>query len=174
MNEEILHGVDFPIFCENWDDESETNHLILIGGMATYDEERMAVAYKAAGDMLIEHALASGDRSWEVAAPVLFLYRHTVELYLKWVVYDSENNHNIAKLVEEADQIAMRKVGKNLPNWVKARLLEFADHDPRGTAFRYGDRKQPMQNEEYGIDLHHLRRTIEVLTDGLAKLARLE
>ena len=173
MNEEILHGVDFPIFCENWDDESETNHLILIGGMATYDKERMAIAYKAAGDMLIEYALASGDRSWEVTAPVLFLYRHTVELYLKWVVYDSENNHNIAKLVEEADQIAMRKVGKNLPDWVKARLLEFAYHDPHSTKFRYAPKSKQPLHKEYGIDLYHLRRLIEVLTDGLAKLARL-
>jgi len=174
MNEEIGRGVEDPIFGEPWDVEPEANYGVLIGGMATYDEELMAMAYKVAADGLVEQALRSKDRSWEVVPPILFLYRHTVELYLKWVVQPVKRDHSLLELVEQASDIAKRRVGKSFPNWVKARLLEFARYDPGGTTFRYADSRQPLPSEEHWIHLDHLRQVIEVLTTGLAKLARLE
>lgn len=174
MNEETIRGLEDPIFGEPVDIEPEANYGILIGGMVSYDEERMAMAYKAAGDMLVEEALRSGDRSWEVGAPVLFLYRHTFELYLKWVVQPKGKNHDLLSLVEAADAIVARRFGKGFPVWAKARFLEFAHFDPRGTAFRYADGAQPCIGEECWIELHHLRQITKILTDGLTKLARLE
>lgn len=173
MRDEMVHGIEDPIFGEPEEVEPEANWGILIGGMASYDEELMAMAYKEAADMLVEQALRSGDRSWAVAPPILFLYRHTVELYLKLVVKPDRRNHSLSELVEQASEIAERRVGKRLPEWAKARLLEFADYDPRSTTFRYANGRAPLPFGEYWIHLDHLRRVTEVLTTGLAKLATL-
>ena len=173
MTDEMVRGIEAPIFSEPEDVEPEANWGILIGGMASYDEEFMAKAYKEAADMLVEQALRRKHRSWEVAPPILFLYRHTVELYLKRVVKPKERNHSLSELVEEASEIAKRRVGKSIPNWAKARLLEFADCDPRSTTFRYADGRAPLPFGESWIHLDHLRRVMEILTAGLAKLATL-
>jgi len=173
MNDEMVRGIDDPISDEPEEVEPEANWGILIGGMASYDEELMAMAYKEAADMLVEQALRSGDRSWAVAPPILFLYRHTVELYLKLVVKPEKRNHSLAELVEQASEIAKRRVGKSLPNWTQARLLEFADYDPRSTTFRYADGQAPLPFGEYWVHLDHLRRVMEILITGLAKLAAL-
>jgi hypothetical protein len=173
MNDGMARSIEDPIFGEPEEVEPDAKWGILIGGMASYDEELMAKAYKEAADMLVEQALRSGDRSWEVAPPILFLYRHSVELHLKLVVQPEKRNHSLAELVEEASEIAQRRGGNRLPDWAKARLLEFANYDPRSTSFRYADRQEPLALGECWIDLDHLRRVMGVLTTGLAKLATL-
>ena len=169
----MARGIEDPVFGEPEEVEPDANWGILIGGMGSYDEELMAKAYKEAADMLVEQALRSGDRSWAVAPPILFLYRHTVELYLKLVVKPKKRNHSLSELVERANEIAERRVGKRLPDWAKARLLEFANYDPRSTTFRYADGQAPLPFGEYWVYLDHLRQVMEVLTTGLAKLATL-
>lgn len=68
---------------------------VLVGGMAEeHDAAAIARAYKIAGDILTSEALNDGE-AYEIAYPILFMYRHALELYLKAVVQPQKLNHSM-------------------------------------------------------------------------------
>lgn len=74
-----------PLFQDPSEEMDETwQHGSLIGGMACRDLLEVARAYKLAADELLKQALSKYEPH-ELDYPVLFLYRHTVEVYLKSV-----------------------------------------------------------------------------------------
>lgn len=146
---EVPEGLD-----ESW------RHGALVGGMAdpAYGE-RLAVArsFKQAGDMVLEVAIRR-DATHEVIYPVLFTYRHAVELYLKAIV-PGRFDHDLLRLIDEFAGAVEEKLGRTVPSAVLDRLREFHDVDPGSTTFRYAD--QPMRfasgriTSEAWVDLRH-------------------
>jgi hypothetical protein len=161
------------LFGDQPDDVENSNDGFLIGGMAVNDEERIARSYKLAAEMLVEQALRSQDQTWEVAYPIAFLYRHTLELYLKLIVPAA--HHRLADLIEQANTLAVQKTGNPLPPEVRDRLNEFASIDPSSTAFRYADLRAASglsgRNEAW-VDLSHLQNVMHIILAGLMKLSR--
>ena len=78
VGDPIFQGLPDEI-TEDW------NYGIIVGGMASSDL-LIARAYKSAGDMLIHQALQSRE-PYEAAYPIIFVYRHAIELHLKLIVY---------------------------------------------------------------------------------------
>jgi len=120
--------------------------LLVGGGVNGY--LALARNYRECADALIERALESGEpRDW--GFPVLFAYRHTLELYLKIIgkVDDhthSLHTHSLRECVEQLESLH----GQPLPSREREWIIELAEIDPNGTAFRYADDRagEPLRN----------------------------
>lgn len=148
------------------------NWGILVGGMAVWrDEEPIARAYKQAGDVLVKEALES-KLPHEFAYPILFVYRHAIELYLKSILKPTQRNHNLESLIQLLMDYVESKYNQSLAPWVIERLREFAAFDPSSTAFRYssGHLKSEELCLETWVDLIHLSQVMDVLCKGLEQI----
>lgn len=152
------------VFQELPPDLGETHkHGVLFGGMTPQDILSFARSYKQAGDTLVQSALESGA-PYELTYPILYSYRHAIEIYLKAIVKPAKLNHNLASLVKQFNQ----KYNRKLSWWAQNLLDQFHDIDEKSTAFRYGER---LPDEEYWIDLNQLRDVMDVLCKGFEELA---
>jgi hypothetical protein len=165
LNQENHHDERFverlylhtPLLQEPPDDLDETwRHGVLwVGG---HGQERFELArnYRYAAEKMLEQALQTGEvRNW--MCPVLFAYRHTLELYLKCIGSIGQRTHSLtdcAKLVEKHH-------GMKLDSQVKSWIEEFDKIDPNpGTAFRYEDEKPnkaKLDYTEYWMDFQQLK-----------------
>ena len=149
-----------------------------------------AKGYYSAASMLAENLLSRGNFADYDAYPVVFLYRHSLELYLKNVIYKSAllskfkglsdtkdrlyNNHKLTQLSEKAAEI-LRKLFPydNELQHVIDRILkissEFSDIDPDSYAYRYPiDRQGGLSTRPHQIvNLEAFHRTMKELLTHL-------
>lgn len=116
------------------------------------------------------------------AYPIIFLYRHALELYLKGIIYNSallsalkgtdalgmrlHNNHNLVQLAENVNKILLVLFPDNEFIKVTAETLstitsEFSEIDPFSYAFRYPINKQG----HYSTKQHQLLNLEAVYTN---------
>lgn len=130
------------IFQDPPDDINETwIHGAILGGIM-YDIHTtisVADAFKLASDVLVDKVLESGVEAYEVVYPVLYNYRHCLELYLKAVLRDARG-HKLSDLMEKLEEQVQEKFKANLPVWFKKWLLEFDEFDHGSDTFRYADK----------------------------------
>lgn len=166
-----------PVFQDVPDEIDETwQHGALIGGMAMHDWIQVARSYKMAADELVKQALAQFEPR-EIDYPIFFLYRHSIELYLKAMLQmlkvNPPTHHYIANLVGELD----KRVGSKLGGWIKDRLMDFDRIDKKSNMFRYPDSPDPKSLELW-VCLDQLRVVMDNLTkafDGhIATMAKRE
>lgn len=154
-------------------DESWT-HGALVGGLVWLSHQAdIARSYSCAADTLIEKAVEE-RLSWEVVYPVIFLYRHAVEIALKALFPGVPHNHQLNKLIDQADVRIRAVLPTHEADWVKARLLEFVEVDPRSTAFRFAGAKVDgviRSDGEWWIDFPHLRQTMKIILPLLEVIA---
>jgi len=168
-----------PLFQEPPEELNEDwYHGFLVGGMALYPESidgeiMLARAFKEAGDSLVTKALADADLSYEMAYPIMFLYRHAIELYLKLTVPSPKPNHKLPQLIADLDQHVQSRFGQSLPQWVKDRLKEFHEIDPNSTSFRYGDvlYKNSFAGGEWWVEFDRVRKTVGLIVAGFERIA---
>jgi len=153
-------------------------HGFLIGGMALYPESidgkiELARAFKEAGDSLVTKALADADLSYQMAYPIMFLYRHAIELYLKLTMPSAKPNHKLPDLIADLDRLVQKRFGQALPRWVKDRLKEFHEIDPNSTSFRYGDvlHKNSFAGGEWWVEFGRVRQTVSLIAAGFERIA---
>lgn len=143
-----------PLFQDPSEEMDETwRHGTLIGGMACRDLSQVARAYKLAADELLKQALAKYEPH-ELDYPVLFLYRHTVEVYVKAALDNPPEHHDLSRLI----QLLEAESGKKIAGWVKDRLWDFHRIDKMAALFRYAD---PPADGELWIDFHQLQAVID-------------
>jgi len=168
-----------PIFQEPPEGMAEDwYHGFLVGGMALYPTSidgkiELARAFKEAGDSLVTKALADADLSYEMAYPIMFQYRHAIELYLKLVLPCAKRNHKLPELIADLDQLVQERFEQALPQWVKDRLNEFHEIDPNSTSFRYGDvlHKNSFASGEWWVEFDRVRQTVGLIAAGLERIA---
>lgn len=155
-----LAGLHSPLFqkpsdeiCESWQNGT------LIGGMACRDLPQVARAYKLAADELLKVAQSKYEPQ-ELDYPVLFLYRHTVELYLKAALKNPPEHHDLSGLI----QLLEAESGRKIVGWVKDRLWDFHRIDNMAALFRYAD---PPANDELWIDFYQLQLVIDKLVKAM-------
>lgn len=143
-----------PIFQEVPDEINEDwRHGVLVGGIVSRDLPQVARTYKLATDELVKQALASYEPH-ELDYPILFLYRHTVELYLKAALTKPPEHHDLSRLI----QLLEAECGNKLAGWIKDRLWDFHKMDHMSAIFRYAD---PPPDGELWIDFHRLQLVID-------------
>lgn len=149
-----------PVFQDAPEEIDETwQHGALIGGMAMHDWIQVARSYKMAADELVRQALAQFEPH-EIDYPIFFLYRHSIELYLKAMLQAKpEKNHDIASLVN----LLEGEIGKKFGGWVKDRLMDFDRIDKGSYMFRYPD-SPDAKSPELWVDLHQLKAVMDSLT----------
>jgi hypothetical protein len=140
----------------DWLDETWTHGVFLNGGGV---DEYLALArsYRHTAETLLETALQSNESQYW-AYPVLYAYRHTLELYLKILAQVEEHTHSLQRCVELLERRMRAKVSSPMREWI----FEFDEIDPSGTSFRYADdSSQTMRNAEYWVDFHHLKYAMD-------------
>jgi hypothetical protein len=157
-----------PILQEPPDDLDETwRHGIILSGGSVDGPLALARSYRHSADLLLETALKSGEpRDW--GYPVLFTYRHSLELYLKIIGKKEEFRHSLRSCLLRIEKLYGRRIGSPIREWI----VEFDKIDPIGTAFRYADDQAgTLTYSEFWIDFVQLKfamdRTFEVLDHAI-------
>lgn len=148
--DEIPEGVD-----ETW------RHGAMLGGMAGPLD--LCESYFLAADTLIEAVLDGSSQAYELIYPIMYSYRHGVELYLKGIVPRAPRNHDLAALLAAFCAHVESRYGEKVPTWLTGPVSELAAYDPTSDVFRYElTRNRRLQNEgEFWIDLPVLRRHMD-------------
>ncbi len=172
MEEDTFDGSE-PLFREppieigpDW------HHGFLLGGIIAYGEFEVARSYRNAGDALIAAAINDADLSHEWVYPAFFLYRHALELYLKLIVQPTNKNHSLPDLINSFESICKDELGMHVPTWVRQRLNEIVEIDPRSTSFRYADvldKNDLAVRGEWWVEFRHLKWLMNCLFDGFEK-----
>jgi len=150
---EILY-LHTPILQEPSADLDETwRHGIFLNGGGVNEYLELARSYQHSAEALLDSALKSGEpRDW--GYPVLYAYRHALELYLKVTGEIEEPTHSLKDCVRLVEKRHGERIGSPIREWV----LEFDEIDPSGTAFRYADdEKRTLSYAEYWVDFAQLK-----------------
>lgn len=115
-------------------------HGFLLGPMGMIDRAEMADQYFRAANLLINRIDQQEVADYEVAYPVLFLYRHALELVMKCIL-GGGSHHRLDALAGDLVTFVKKKHGQVVPAWITKRLHELAKIDPTSEAFRYGEDK---------------------------------
>ncbi len=124
----------------------------MFGGMALPTRAELGSQYYDAANIIIE-AIRRGDcEDYKLANPVLFLYRHWLELTIKYLIGSDVKGHNLAALADSFGDMVRKQFAVDLPPWVTARLKEIAAIDPGSTAFRYAENYDPRRKTDVPVD----------------------
>jgi hypothetical protein len=156
--------------------EESWRHGGLIGGMselAMREPGALARSFKRAGDTLLAASLAAGSVD-ELIYPVLFNYRHSIELYLKAIVDPTQRNHDLNGLIGQFQRAVFERLSVEVPAWILERLGEFHDVDGRSVTFRYPEAGVVSQGARFSgeawVDFHRLKRSMDGLETAFARV----
>jgi hypothetical protein len=155
-----------PILQEPPDGIDETwRHGIFLNAAGVNEFLGLARSYKQTAETLLESALKSGEpREW--GYPVLFAYRHALELYLKIIGEIDDGIHSLRDCVLRVE----KRHGGKFPQQVKDWIMEFDSIDPVGTAFRYADdQMNTLSYAEYWIDFAQFKYAMGLIFKMLEK-----
>jgi hypothetical protein len=164
------------IFQAPPDDIDETwRHGAILGGIL-YDVNttlRVADAFKLAGDILVDKVLISDTEAYEIIYPVLYNYRHCLELYLKAVLKDARG-HKLLEMAEKLEEQIQKQLKAKLPTWFKKWILEFDDFDRGSDTFRYADKyvesRHTQDIGEFWIDFALLKKIMALYQEAFHRL----
>jgi hypothetical protein len=170
---DILYA-NTPILQEPPDDLDETwRHGILLAGGGVDGYLALARNYRECAEELLKTALKSGEpRGW--GFPVLFTYRHTLELYLKIIGEIDDHTHSLKECV----LLVEKRHGERLPSGARRWIIELDEIDPNGTAFRYADDEagKALRHVEYWVDFVQfkfaMKRVFLMLDTAILNAAR--
>lgn len=155
------------LFQEPPENVDETwTHGAMLGGMCGYDEQQMAESYFVAGDALIGAVLDGQRDGCDMINPVMYVYRHGIELYLKAIVQPAVRDHNLASLLEHFCRHVRARYREPVPRWITKPVSELASYDRGSDIFRYetdrSGRYFPTDGEAW-VDLRTVRKTMAFL-----------
>ncbi len=160
------------IFEELPDDLDETwTNGVLVGGMASAPNDfEIARAYRAAAKALIGPAIASLE-AWNLTYPILFLYRHALELYLKAIVRPAKLDHKLGPLLDKFEVMVRERYKQEIPDNVREDLRVFADLDAVGLRYSH-DLKSRWSGlpGEYWVSLTNLETKLDAIGDTLERV----
>ena len=156
-------------------DEPETHYgamLVNYQGNTARDTYDMAVSYRVAAFRLLDAAGEHGE-AWEGVDPILFCFRHALELNLK-VLHRGHRQrvHGLKPMAEALHARLATRYPQAQIDWVRDRILEFDSVDPRSTAFRYDDAPSKSTPPELWVDFAKLRHIITTVFDALDTVRR--
>jgi len=160
-----------PIFEEPPDDMALRAGALLVNwnGNAGVAAPEVSSAFRVAAERLLDAALVNYE-TWEAAYPILFCYRHVLQVSLKSLMPGALRQQGLADLWAAllprlADQYPAGQLA-----WLGNRIAEFEQVDPRSTAFRYADAVPVGRAPELWVDFHHLKTSAISLLDALDRL----
>ena len=170
-----------------------TNFIISFRASPRHDFGALGRGYALAAQRLANHLLAAQHfRDYE-AYPVVFLYRHALELYLKHVIYSSariaaflsvdsinaslHNTHNLTHLAGIVERLLPRCFPRdptlqNVIEGLVSTCRDFAEIDQRSDGYRYpiDSKGQASTKPKQRISLRALASHMNRLLDDLDAL----
>jgi hypothetical protein len=143
-------------------EEMATFTLVVGQNWVGSDLNAIAQSYKLAGDVLVDSALET-EEPWKLAYPILFNYRHSLELFLKAIIHPNKPNHDIASLIKLLEE----QSGKTMSREAKTIFDQFVEIDRKSTTFRYGEK---MPKDDTVINLYQLKYIMEYLAKGFSEI----
>lgn len=170
-----------PIFIDPPDDIGREGawdgpYAFLLGGMGDPTLAELARQYFDAANQLMDNIVDQRVEDYTISMPVLYLYRHAIELILK-AAMGGGDGHELDKLANKFAERIKERYNQKVPEWLLKRLYEVAEIDPRSTSFRYAVKVRPRKGAPVGlggehyIDFHHLRRSMSALFSVLERVA---
>ena len=153
-----------PILQEPPGELDETwGHGVLLNGGIVEGYLELARNYKRSADALLDSALKNGDaRDW--SSPILFAYRHALELYLKIIGRNEEPIHSLKRCIEQIEKYHELKIASPIREWI----LELDAIDPYGTAFRYADNDAgQLKYAEFWVDFIQFKYAMQLVFEAL-------
>lgn len=153
-------------------------HGFVVGGGFLPSRLEMAEQYLLAANVLAETILRQQQEDFRLANPVLFLYRHALELALKAFLSSSSTHHKLDVLGADLKAHVRKHYQQDVPAWIIERLNQLAEVDPGSMAFRYaedkygGSKKFTAVDGERYVDVAHLKNSVNEVFAALASAAR--
>jgi len=160
-----------PDGTDERDDEYSEPFGFLLGPMGDIGRGDMADQYLRAANLIVDQIQKRQVADLDIAFPVLFLYRHAMELILKTILANQANHHRLDALADDFTRFAKEKYAEDVPQWITRRLKELARIDPTSQAFRYGEDKYHDSKTPTGIPAETYVRVLE-LHDEMNRLYR--
>lgn len=133
----------------------------------------IAKGFMAAAERLID-AEAVGNECHEAAFPILFCYRHALEIMLKDIWPNSKKNHDIGSLWSEikptlSENLLNRLVKDNEFGFLICEqvIKEFCVIDKNSTYFRYYDSGKTAVAAELWVDYRQLKHVMNLAFNEL-------
>ncbi|TIO04399.1 hypothetical protein [Mesorhizobium sp.] len=171
MNERDV-DLSWAIFSD-LPDEPETRYGAMLvnwngqTGRTTYD---MAQSYRTAAFRLLDEA-SRYNESWESVDPILFCFRHALELNMKAIHRGpAKRSHGLQELAAHLHERLVGCYRQSQLDWLRDRIREFDTVDPRSTAFRYDDVANANVAPEVWVDFAQLRRIMNAIFSALDKI----
>lgn len=160
---QLIAHLNFPVFQDVPEDLDETfTHGALVGVIGLTDKLWVAQSFKLSADLLVDASIED-ESAFKTVYPILYNYRHSIELYLKIISGSKERIHNLNKLLRSIEE----KYGLRVSRWVNEFITELHEIDERSTTFRYGE--DVLQGEKW-VDLRQLKNVVGLLCSEIEKL----
>lgn len=152
------------------DFEPSLNINVVIGGWSDFATlEEIAAAYKKSADDIVDKAYESLEFAYEYTFPVIFLYRHAIEVGLKSIHPNFKSNHSLDSLRDNLINKLRRNLSDQLLKKVQDRINDFKIIDQKSTRFRFG---VDEPEEEFILDLTHLKKVTNELFEIIDKVKK--
>lgn len=163
-----------PIFQEPPDGlDSDWRHgalLVGLGQRAQMEPIELAQSFHDAAKHLLDRALRDG-LGWEAVHPIVYQYRHALELYLKAILPPDKRNHDIGRLRQRLKDLLQGRYRSDHIARLLGYIEEFERIDPSSTVFRYAEpaaavyarHQAPSPPCEIWVDFRHLEQTMDAV-----------
>jgi len=98
----------------------------MVGGMANLTFRDIAEQYFDAASAAVGKDQERRLEDHRLANPVLYLYRHSIELFIKAALVGAPKTHDLDKIVPQFRALHKSKFGAHLADWINHRLKELA------------------------------------------------
>lgn len=161
---QLLAHLNFPVFQEIPERIDENSiYGALIGGEGPTDKLWLAQSFKLSADLLVDTSIKN-EVAYHTIYPILYNYRHSIELYLKVISGSDEWIHNLNNLL----RLVEKKHGQKVGLWVNEFISQLHDIDKESMTFRYGE--DLLEISEKWVDLKHLKSVVGFLCSEIEKL----
>lgn len=117
----------------------------------------IAYSYLITGEKLIDFTNKNKDIAYEYAYPIIFIYRHALEIKLKTISVHYKKDHSFGKLLPDLLSLVGSFMSDELKKKLSQRINEFILLDNESTRFRYGSEPK----DEYLIDLDKMGKVVK-------------
>jgi hypothetical protein len=138
----------------------------LLGGGANLTLPGIGQQYFDAADALVGLITSQEIEDYKLGNPVIYLYRHSIELFLK-AILPGTWGHNLEALAGKFEALIRDEFAAAVPDWITSRLKEISRLDPDSATFRYNQNPTLVQEGEFHVDLLHLQSTMHALNNAL-------
>lgn len=146
--------------------------LVNYSGNTARDTSDMAMSYRVAAFRLLDMAGDQGE-AWESVDPILFCFRHALELNLKAMNKGTRQRvHDLKSMADALHTRLSTRYPAQQVDWLRDRIHEFDAVDPRSTAFRYDDAASPHTPPELWVDFVKLRQIMNSVFEALDTIRR--